>query len=148
MEIRAALLSDAVVLDELLTLLIHHEKQWDQNIDENFTVTDNYINTIGQDGYLSFVAEENGDVIGYVYGFIYQPPMFMKPVALLDALYVREGYRGKGYATALVNAFQTEAVREGVSAIELKVMSENLQALKLYSHIKFRETKKYMRLQE
>ena len=53
-------------------------------------------------------------------------------------------YRGKGCARMLFEEFRKFACRSGVCRIELKVISENADALRLYQKLEFVETKKYM----
>ena len=67
-------------------------------------------------------------------------------IAIVDALYVEEGYRGKGIAKDLFRKFQEFASGCGAASIELKVMSRNRDALRLYASLGFCETKKYMTL--
>lgn len=57
-----------------------------------------------------------------------------------------EGYRGKGIAKDLFRKFQEFASGCGAASIELKVMSRNRDALRLYASLGFCETKKYMAL--
>ena len=58
----------------------------------------------------------------------------------------RRGYRGKGIAKDLFRKFQEFASGCGAASIELKVMSRNRDALRLYASLGFCETKKYMAL--
>ena len=57
--------------------------------------------------------------------------MLLQPIAIVDALYVEEGYRGKGIAKDLFRKFQEFASGCGAASIELKVMSRNRDALRL-----------------
>ena len=51
--------------------------------------------------------------MGYLYGFLYQiPGMMLRPVAIMDALYVEEAYRGQGIARELFQRFR-EFAEEG-----------------------------------
>ncbi len=145
MTIRDAQQPDTVFLDAMLTQLIRHEKRWDNNIDKNTVISDNYKNLIGQDECKLLVAEDNGEIIGYLCGFIIKQPMYCEPIAILDALYVCEHHRRKGCATALIDRFKEIAIMAGAACVELKVFSDN-PAKDLYSSIGFEETKKYMRL--
>lgn len=72
--------------------------------------------------------------------------VLLQPIAIVDALYVEEGYRGKGIAKDLFRKFQEFASGCGAASIELKVMSRNRDALRLYASLGFCETKKYMAL--
>ena len=139
-KIREASIEDAKTLDEMLTRLIRHEANYDKNLNDQSVVKDNY-----KEGHKIFVAEEEGRIIGFLYGFVYGiPDMWKEPVAILDALFVDEQYRGKGCACMLFEEFRKFACRSGVCRIELKVISENADALRLYQKLEFVETKKYM----
>ena len=124
MKLRDATTADAARLDTLLTRLIHDEVQYDSNLNGSYVVTDNY-----------------RDCIGFLYEI---PGMFAKPIAILDALYVEEAYRRKGCAAQLISAFKAFAAESGACRVELKVLSRNETALRLYEKLSFKETKKYM----
>ncbi len=143
--IREAEPEDAGRVDQLLTELIHDEAQYDKNLDHTCMITDNYSNRIGLDGHQLFVAEKEGKIIGYLYGFLYHVPnIWLNPVAILDALYVDKNYRRQGVATRLVSKFKEFAKASGAYRMELKVVSENEEAVELYKKLAFTETKKYM----
>jgi len=145
MIIRDAEIADVDELDRLLTLLIRDESKYDVNLNNTCMITDNYCSRIGLDGHKILVAEENGQIAGFLYGFIYHiPNITLQAAAILDALYIVDKYRGKGCATALITQFKHFAKENNACRIELKVFSENGQALKLYEKLSFREEKKYM----
>lgn len=148
MKIRDAKIKDANRLDELLTELIHDETQYDHNLNNNCVITENYISRIGLEGHKLLVAEIDNKIIGYLYGFIYQiPNIWNEPVAILDALFIEEKYRRNGYASMLIEEFKVFAKENGACRIELKVVTNNKCALKLYEKHNFEETKKYMYLE-
>ncbi len=147
MKIRDAEQKDASQLDTLLTALIHDETQYDPNLDPACTITGNYCGRIGAEGHKLLVAEEDGKIAGYLYGFLYHiPGIWKEPVAILDALYVEEHYRRRGCASALFSAFQAFAKENSACRIELKVLSDNGPALEFYKSRSFKEAKKYMNL--
>lgn len=145
--IRKARMADTRTLDAMLTELIGYETRYDSNLDASYQVQDNYARLVEEEGCALLVAEAEGRILGFLYGFLYQiPGMFVKPVALLDALFVLEPYRGRGIATALFFAFRRFAAENGACRIELKVMSRNENALHFYEKLSFQECKKYMTL--
>ena len=145
MHIRQAQAKDGAVMDALLTELIRFEAQFDANMDPTLTVADNYARLLDEEDCVAFVAEEDGRVVGYLYGLVYElPGMLYRPVARLDALYVQEAHRGKGAGKALCRAFAALAAERGAVKMELKVFCRNAPALGLYEALGFRETKKYM----
>ncbi len=147
MKIRDAELKDAKQLDELLTKLIQYESQYDSNLVHNCIIEDNYFNRIGLDGHKLILIEENEEIIGYLYGFIYHiPGVYKSPIAIVDALFIDENYRRKGYATLLMKVFRNFAIEKGARQIELKVVSENVPAVGLYNKLTFAETKKHMKV--
>lgn len=145
MHIRQAQAKDGAAMDALLTELIRFEAQFDANMDPTLTVADNYARLLDQEDCVAFVAEENGEILGYLYGLVYEiPGMLHRPVARLDALYVEEAHRGRGVGKALCRAFADLAAERGAVKMELKVFCRNAPALGLYEALGFRETKKYM----
>ncbi len=144
MLIRKANPGEGSICDALLTLLIRTEHQWEPNLDEAFTVEDNYEGRISEEDSLLLVAEEDGEIVGFSFGFRYHFPGQKRPIALLDALYVREEHRGKGIGKALVLRFKEWAKSRGAARVELKVMSQNAAALALYEQLGFGEIKKYL----
>ena len=146
--IRNAVKEDASRVDELLTELIRYETEFDKNLNKEYTVSNNYSEVIGLDGHKLLVAETEGKIVGFLYGFVYQiPGIFARPVALLDALYILEEYRHNGFAGALFQQFKQFAHENDAHSIELKVMTENLNALHFYEKLGFCEIKKYMQLE-
>ena len=146
MKIRNAEQKDVGALDALLTRLSRLEKQWDPNIDEEYLWHDNYAGMIGAEGFKVLVAEEDGELIGFLSGFVLEQPARLVRIAILDALYVSEDHRKKGCAKALIEAFRQFAVEESAGCIELKVLSGNLPAGTLYESLGFKEISRYMRL--
>ena len=94
MKLRDATPADAARLDELLTKLIHDEAQYESNLNGSYVVTDNYLDRIGLEGHKLLLIEDEGEIIAYLYGFLYElTGMIEKPIAIHDALYVEEAYR-------------------------------------------------------
>ena len=148
MTVREAGTGDCEILDGLLTELIRYETRFDSNMEPGYTVKNNYAERLEWPGHKAYIAEENGEAVGFIYGFIYSiPGMYVSPIAIVDAVYVREEYRGRGIGKILLLEFKKYAAAKNAARIELKVMSGNDKALALYEALGFRETKKYMALE-
>ena len=97
MNIREATKNDCVHMDALLTKLIRYEARFDPNLSPEVVIEDNYAGQIAAEGCKAYVAEDHGIIVGYLYGFTYRiPQVLLQPIAIVDAMYVEEGYRGKG----------------------------------------------------
>ena len=80
--------------------------------------------------------------MGYVYGFIQDNgQVFNKRIAQLEAIFVKEEYRGKGIAKRLIQEFTKWAKEQGASLMELSVCKENDNAVNLYKNYGFKENK-------
>jgi len=146
--IRDAEPKDTEQLDMLLTRLIRDEGKYDSNLDPKCEIKENYCNRIGLEGHKLILAEEQGKIAGYLYGFVYHVPgICIAPIAVIDALFVDEKHRRKGYASKLIAEFRTFAIENKACQIELKVVSDNQNAVALYEKLSFTETKKYMKMQ-
>lgn len=117
-------------------------------INKNVTIINNYCERINLEGHKIYIAEINGKIIGFIYGFIFCVlNIYLKPIAILDDLFVEEEYRNNGCALKLINEFIHFAKENGACRIELKVLSKNENAIKLYNKFSFTGIKKYMELE-
>lgn len=80
---------------------------------------------------LFLVAKEENEVIGYIGMSIVIDEGYIFNVA------VRESYRNKGVATALINELVTYGKKNNFSFITLEVRESNLPAISLYSKFGF-----------
>ena len=80
---------------------------------------------------LFLVAKEENEVIGYIGMSIVIDEGYIFNVA------VREKYRNKGVATALINELVTYGKKNNFSFISLEVRESNLPAISLYSKFGF-----------
>ena len=127
--------TDASKCDELLTKLIHDEKQYDDYINEKFIVNNYFVNVINDDKNILLCYKENEKVIGYIY-FKYQIQEDKKGY-LIDGLYVESNYRNKGIAKSLINEGLKIAKNYNIDFIDINVMSKNKLAIKLYESFGF-----------
>ena len=141
MIVRKANYDDVKILNQFLTLLIQDERQYDTSIDENFVVTNMYENYIEDARRLILVAEEDENIVGYLYGYLqveYEVDAYK--IAKLDALYVDCNYRHYGIATSLIEYFKKWAISKNAHKIEVNVWSNNVKAKNLYEKVNFKTT--------
>lgn len=130
MIIRKAEDQDVKILNNFLTLLIRDEKKYDLGINENF---------IEDETKLIIVAEENGIIMGYLFGVIKpKDATYNYTTARLDALYVLPEFRKKGIATALIEYFKKWAFAKKAQKLEVSVWSNNKEAKQLYEKAHFK----------
>ena len=110
MKIRDAEAKDTQQLDMLLAQLIREEAQYDGNLNRACEIKDNYCHRIGLEGHKLILIEVEEEIVGYLYGFIHHiPGVYKSPIAILDALFIDEKHRRRGYASMLIAAFRTFA---------------------------------------
>lgn len=121
--ISKAMLNEISEINNMLTDLIQDErKKYDSNINENYKVEEFYEKLIYDDNKIILVARENNIILGYVYGFIQDNGnLYNNKIAKLDALFVKEQYRGNGIARSLMKDFISWAEEKGVAYIELSI---------------------------
>lgn len=142
---RKALMKDAKCLDNLLTKLIQDERQYDDNIDENFRVTNFYQYYIQDKTKLLFLAEDNNKIIGYIYGYFDKDATTNNKVAYLDALFIDNEYRHQGIANKLINEFKKWARENNCTSMEVNVCSNNIKAKNLYLKNNFQTFKETLK---
>ena len=130
------MLNEISEINNMLTDLIQDErKNYDSNINENYKVEEFYEKLINNNDKTILVARDNGIILGYVYGFIQDNgSLYNNKVAQLDALFVKEQYRGNGIARSLMNEFINWAEEKGAAYIELSVCKDNTNAINLYEN--------------
>lgn len=134
--ISKAMLNEIQEINNMLTDLIQDErKNYDSNINENYKVQEFYEKFIDSDNKIILVARDNDIILGYVYGFIQDNGnLFNNKIAQLDALFVKEQYRGNGIARSLMKDFINWAEEKGAAYIELSVCKDNTNAINLYEN--------------
>ena len=123
-------INDCNICDEFLTLLIQDERKYDNTIDENFVVSNYFINMIKGQNILLLYKKENKP-IGYI---------FAKKIDdkyLIDGLYVDINFRNKGIATKLIKEIIREIYLLGDYEIFINVLKKNKVAVNLYNKLGF-----------
>ena len=121
MVIRKAKLEDSKILDDMLNLLVE-----DVSIKEELIVKDYYKNYIADSKKCIIVAEEDEQIVGYLYGYLIEDKM-----SFIDAIYVIDNYRNNGIATSLIESFKKWSTNNKVQKIKINVMSENFDIKKI-----------------
>ena len=132
MVFRKALMKDAKELDNLLTMLIQDERQYNDNISENFVVNYFYQNYIDDNTKFLYLAEDNNKIIGYIYGYFTKDDIDINKTSYLDALFVKDEYRNQGIAHNLIQEFKKWALENKCHNMEVRVCSNNSNAKNLY----------------
>jgi ribosomal protein S18 acetylase RimI-like enzyme len=78
------------------------------------------------------VAEEGGKLAGMADFWAYPEFLHGGLSGYLNNLYVREGHRGDGLGTRLLEHLMKEAKKRGVVAMHIPVKPKNLRALEFY----------------
>ena len=121
--------------DQLLTLLIRDEKQYDNNIDDNYEVKDYFKNVIKNNENILLCYKDNDVIKGYIY--LKRVIENDKKGYLVDGLYVLEDYRRQGIAKKLVD-YALKLIKDS-EFININVMADNKNAINLYKSFGFRE---------
>ncbi len=92
----------------------------------------------GKNEYGFVAVTEEEEVVGAVWGRIMHDFGHIDDQTPSLALSIREGHRGKGLGTALLNAFIEKLRQEGFSYVSLSVQKSN-PALRLYQRLGFEQ---------
>lgn len=148
MIIRKCKIEEAYIADELLTKLIRDEKQYDDNIDETFTVNSFYKNYVNKDNHCLLFCIFDEKIVGYIYGFIEESDLASTcKISKLDALYVLEDYRHLKAGTLLIESFKEWSKEKNATIIEVNVCAKNESGINLYKNANFKTTKLTMNLE-
>ena len=125
MVFRKAKKNDCKKLDDMLTKLIIDERNYDPDCEMMFVI-DYYINFVDDKTKYLYLAEEEGNIVGYIY------VKMEDNKALIDALYVDENYRNKGIASRLIEDAISYVKKRKISIVTIKLLSNNIKAKNLY----------------
>lgn len=146
-QIRKARVSDVKIINNFLTRLIHDEKKYNNNINENCVVNKFYENIIENPQNCILIAETNNKIIGYLYGFIQNNGnTYINIVTQIDAIFVDENYRKMGIGTMLIKEFKKWSECKNAKHIEITACNDNNIAILLYKEMGFKNFKTVMSL--
>jgi len=91
---------------------------------------------------LSFVAEVDGQVVGFILARLTYAGVPFIEVAVIDALAVDPGYRGHGIATELVKGMLSHCYAEevGVNTVRVTISEENSGLRRFFERLGFRRS--------
>jgi L-amino acid N-acyltransferase YncA len=89
------------------------------------------------DRVLVYLAETEGQTVGFVAGFRHFNPHNAYSRFLVTSIYVTEGYRRKGIGSALLNTLIMELKEESIRQIAIDVMPFSEGARALYESLGF-----------
>jgi ribosomal protein S18 acetylase RimI-like enzyme len=153
MIIRAATLYDAAAIGQLWTQLVEYHRQ----LDDRMPIAapdgaDRYANRVRDsvdDSHTRvFVAEDEGQVVGYVMGVIVDllPEMFAEERGgFLADIFVLPHYRDKGIGKALVNALKAWFRAREVEHFEWYVASKNTAGIAFWRSVQGQDVMLRMR---
>lgn len=92
---------------------------------------------------ICYVAEVGGQICGFVTGYIVRrnPQLEVEKVGKVDNIYVSEEFRGKKIGTALLESLCQNFNTQGAEFIEISCDLQNVDALRLYKRLGFKEQK-------
>jgi ribosomal protein S18 acetylase RimI-like enzyme len=88
-----------------------------------------------------FLAETEQELVGFLAGRIRTPtpPFKVKPVGFVSEVFVRSEHRGSGTGRELLCRATEWFAQQGVTRLELQVLSGNTQARHIYEYLGWRE---------
>ncbi|HET7462115.1 MAG TPA: GNAT family N-acetyltransferase [Longimicrobium sp.] len=134
-------LDDEAALEELMREFYAHE-----GLDYERARSREAVRTLLADPALGriWLFRVGDDVVGYTAVTVCYSLEFAGRYALLDELYVREGWRGRGIGARALERV-ADACRElGVAAVRLEVDTWNDRAMALYRRLGFELQERYM----
>ncbi len=131
MNIREASIEDAGVVVSLIQDLAG---SWDETSPITSQVVVAYLSAPGS---LALLAEEEGQAVGLL-SYSIRPNLYhAAPSCLIEELVVREGARGRGVGSALLQAVLERARAAGCVEISISAMRDNVRAIELYKRLGF-----------
>lgn len=123
---------DADRCDELLTKLIHDERQYNDTIDDNYIVTNHFNKMLDDENIIILAYYINEIIVGYI--LIRRTS---NNTCLLDGLYVEKEYRNKGIGKSLLKEAISRIKNMNVKYVDINVMYNNIIANHIYEKLGF-----------
>lgn len=141
---------DANKCDELLTELIQSEREFNNNIKNDYVVNDFFNKIYNDESNIIFCAKINKEIVGYIYCRFDSDdkgPMLHQE-ALIDGLYVKKEHRRRGIASALIQYTKKWAKDKNVKNLYINVLEKNVDAINLYYKNGFENFERKLKLVE
>ena len=123
---------DADRCDELLTKLIHDERQYNDTIEDNYIVTNHFNKMLDDENIIILAYYINKTIVGYI--LIRRTS---NNTCLLDGLYVEKEYRNKGIGKSLLTEAISRIKNMNVKYVDINVMYNNIIAKHIYEKLGF-----------
>ena len=123
---------DADRCDELLTKLIHDERQYNDTIEDNYIVTNHFNKMLDDENIIILEYYINKTIVGYIL-----IRKMANNTCLLDGLYVEKEYRNKGIGKSLLTEAISRIKNMNVKYVDINVMYNNIIAKHIYEKLGF-----------
>ena len=123
---------DADRCDELLTKLIHDERQYNDTIEDNYIVTNHFNKMLDDENIIILAYYINKTIVGYIL-----IRKMANNTCLLDGLYVEEENRNKGIGKSLLTEAISRIKNMNVKYVDINVMYNNIIAKHIYEKLGF-----------
>ena len=123
---------DADRCDELLTKLIHDERQYNDTIEDNYIVTNHFNKMLDDENIIILAYYIDEIIVGYI--LIRRTS---NNTCLLDGLYVEKEYRNKGIGNSLLTEAISRIKNMNVKYVDINVMYNNIIAKHIYEKLGF-----------
>ncbi len=146
--IREATPKDLLNIVKLAKELIKSESDIDPMVNplSKFQDSEWILKNIKGDKTVVFVAEYNGEIIGYTLGWVSQPWDYKSSRGYICDCFVKEEYRRKGIGAALCKAILNWFINRNITCIEADIYSNNTASLEMFKSLGFKEIAKKLRL--
>lgn len=118
---------------------LHYENRPDIYKDITEITLEYFSNLCREENTFTKVADEDGEIIGLCMGTLRKSPqnpiVRTRTTVLLDAIAVRQDYRGKGLGKRLYIVAQSYAREHGAESMELMAWAFNQSAINFYQHM-------------
>ncbi|MFI3242389.1 MAG: GNAT family N-acetyltransferase [Alphaproteobacteria bacterium] len=136
MKIRKATTNDLVKIQELNNKLFELElANYDKDLKPNWPFSSagkSYFEDLILNN-IVYVAEHNGDVIGYIAGRVNEEESYaLKRFTELENMYVEDFAQGNGVGTLLIDEFKKECENKKAASIKVTASYTNEKAISFY----------------